>query len=599
MKTTYRKQESNTKYLLPIALIVFIVPLLVYMKLVDLSPIEMQYWTGLSNNADFFSYNKMLALITLTGLSILSSGFYFSANKYKIKKTNIYLPMAMYSVFIILSTLFAEHTNVALYGFVDRYEGMFSLLSYMILMFITINIVNDEKSIKSIIYPLIAGAVIIGIIGVFQYIGKDLFQSDFMKRLILPSEYKDQAQNIRFNFGKNTIYSTLYNTNYVGSYMVLLFPITLTLLILSKGIKKKLIMTPIAGLMFLNLLGSNSRGGILGTIFAMVVLTVMLRKQIIRNWKIVIISIVILSIGFVSINKISDGMVSNQITRLKDDIKGMFVQNDEIEDEYKMKRLIAEDNRLEIITTEETLNIEYEDSKFKFLDQDNLEIETQYDQENGIITLLNEKYEGYIFKLFANDSEPVLDLTLRGYNTKFGIENGEFKHYVMGGIMRDIKKVPSYGFEGKENIGSNRGYIWSRSIPMLKKSLILGSGPDTYAIYFPQDDFVGKFNTKVFQGVIVDKPHNLYLQIGINTGVVSLLAFLAMMIMYFIQSTKTYFNAKFDNIYETVGLAIFISICGYMVTGLFNDSVLSVATVFWILLGTGISINMKLLEDKR
>lgn len=599
MKKTYRKQESNTKYLLPIALIVFIVPLLVYMKLVDLSPIEMQYWTGLSNNADFFSYNKMLALITLTGLSILSSAFYFSANKYKIKKTNIYIPMAIYSVFIILSTLFAEHTNVALYGFVDRYEGMFSLLSYMILIFITINIVNDEKSIKSIIYSLIAGAVIIGIIGVFQYIGKDIFQSEFMKRLILPSAYKDQAQNIKFNFGKNTIYSTLYNTNYVGSYMVLLFPITLTLLILSKGIKKKLIMAPITGLMFLNLLGSNSRGGILGTIFAVVVLTVMLRKEIMKNWKIVIISIVILSIGFVSINKVSNGRVNNQINRLKNDIKGIFVQNDKTEDEYKMKELIAKDNRLEIVTTEETLNIEYEDLKFKFLDQNNLEIETQYDQENGIITLLNENYEGYIFKLFANDSEPVLDLTLRGYNTKFAIENGEFKHYVTGGIIRDINKVPSYGFEGKERLGSNRGYIWSRSIPMLKNSIILGSGPDTYAIYFPQDDFVGKFNTRVFKGVIVDKPHNLYLQIGINTGIISLLAFLAMIIMYFIQSTKTYFNAKFDNIYETVGLAIFISICGYMVTGLFNDSVVSVATVFWILLGTGISINMKLLENKR
>lgn len=598
MGKNYKNQEDNIKYILPLALIVFIVPLIVYMKLVNLSPIEIQYWTGLSNNADFFSYNKMIALIVLTGLSALSAIFYFNSNKCKIKKTNIYIPMGIYSLFIILSTLFAEYKSVALFGFVDRYEGMFTLLCYIILMFITINIINDEKSIKIVIYSLIAGAIIIGIIGAFQYIGKDIFQSDFVKRLILPDPYKDQAQNMKFNFGKNAIYSTLYNTNYVGSYMVLLFPITLTILLLFKDIKKKLIITPIAALMFLNLLGSNSRGGILGAGFAIILLIVFLRKQIIKNWKMVIVGIVILSMGFISINRISDGKAMDQITRLKDDVKGIFIQNEEMKNVYKMKELIAEDNKLEIITTEETLKIEYKNGDFIFLNQDNSEIETEYNQDNGTITLLDEKYKDYVFKLFTNNSKPVLDLTLKGYSTKFAIESEKFKYYVAGGITREITIVESYGFQGKENIGSNRGYIWSRSIPMLKKSLILGNGPDTYAIYFPQEDFVGEFNTKASQTLVIDKPHNLYLQIGINTGVISLLAFLTMMIMYIIQSIKIYFNTKFDNTYEVLGLAIFVSICGYMIIGFVNDSVVSVAPIFWILLGVGISINMELLESK-
>jgi len=569
------------------------------MKLVDLSPIEIQYWTGLSNNADFFSYNKMLALIILTGLSMLFAAFYFSANKYKIKKTKVYIPMGIYSLFIILSTLFAEHTNVALFGFVDRYEGMFSLLCYIILMFITINIINDEKSVKSIIYPLLVGAIIIGIIGALQYIGKDIFQNDFVKKLILPGQYKDQAQNMQFNFGKNTIYSTLYNTNYVGSYMVLVFPITLTLLLLSKEIKKKIIFGSISGLMFLNLLGSNSRGGILGIIFALFVLIIMLRKQIMKNWKMVIISIVILSIGFVSINKISDGKVKNQILKLTNDIKSVFIKDEkQISDGYRINELIAEDNKLKIITTNEILNIEYKDGEFKYFDQDNIEIKTSYNETNGWITSLNEEYNDYIFTVFENEGDPVLGIMIKGYRTMFTIKNEEFKYYVTNSIARDIEEVDSYGFEGKEKIGSNRGYIWSRSIPMLKKNVILGNGPDTYAIYFPQDDFVGRYNTVMQQNIIVDKPHNLYLQIGINTGVISLLVFLTIIINYFIQCIKTYFNSKLDNIYETLGLAIFVSICGYMVTGLFNDSIVSVASVFWILLGTGISINIKLAENK-
>lgn len=40
-----------------------------------------------------------------------------------------------------------------------------------------------------------------------------------------------------------------------------------------------------------------------------------------------------------------------------------------------------------------------------------------------------------------------------------------------------------------------------------------------------------------------------------------------------------------------MGAAIFLSFIGYVVAGLFNDSAVVVAPVFWALFGTGISIN--------
>jgi len=43
-----------------------------------------------------------------------------------------------------------------------------------------------------------------------------------------------------------------------------------------------------------------------------------------------------------------------------------------------------------------------------------------------------------------------------------------------------------------------------------------------------------------------------------------------------------------------VGVGIMVAFVGYAISGLFNDSVVSVAPVFWILLGMGISINLKL-----
>ncbi len=42
------------------------------------------------------------------------------------------------------------------------------------------------------------------------------------------------------------------------------------------------------------------------------------------------------------------------------------------------------------------------------------------------------------------------------------------------------------------------------------------------------------------------------------------------------------------------GLACFAAFCGYAAAGVFNDSVVSVAPVFWVLLGLGIGINIRL-----
>ena len=42
---------------------------------------------------------------------------------------------------------------------------------------------------------------------------------------------------------------------------------------------------------------------------------------------------------------------------------------------------------------------------------------------------------------------------------------------------------------------------------------------------------------------------------------------------------------------EHIGFALMISIFGYMVTGLANDSTVAVAPVFWGLLAVGIAVN--------
>ena len=91
--------------------------------------------------------------------------------------------------------------------------------------------------------------------------------------------------------------------------------------------------------------------------------------------------------------------------------------------------------------------------------------------------------------------------------------------------------------------------------------------------------------------MVVDKPHNLYLQIFMNEGGIALLAFLVMAGAYLVDSIRLYAWRKGHTLPEILGIANCLAIIGYLFAGFFNDSVVSVAPVFWILFGAGVALN--------
>ena len=75
------------------------------------------------------------------------------------------------------------------------------------------------------------------------------------------------------------------------------------------------------------------------------------------------------------------------------------------------------------------------------------------------------------------------------------------------------------------SIGSGRGYIWDCTIPIIKNHWLLGTGPDTYALYFPNTEYLNLYQNG-FHGQIITKPHSMYLQIAAQTGIPSLISVL-------------------------------------------------------------------------
>lgn len=171
---------------------------------------------------------------------------------------------------------------------------------------------------------------------------------------------------------------------------------------------------------------------------------------------------------------------------------------------------------------------------------------------------------------------------------------GVFYNNELGNTIKLDEVVPSIGWENNLAFGSGRGYIWSRTLPMMKETLLIGHGADTYCIYYPHQDYVGKYNAKWNINMIVDKPHNMYMGMWVGTGMISVLAFMAMLLIYAIQSIKLYWRIDLKSFTEYAGYGIFLGIVAFCVTGLVDDSSVSVMPMFYGLLGVGMSINIML-----
>lgn len=580
-----KREEPGIAALLPIAFILFVVPMIVYMGLTKLSPAESAIWGNDVDYPDFFNYIKSQWFMVASVIALIVFVGYLAAKKLEIKKSFIYIPTGSYALLIVLSTIFSTNRDIALKGFMARYEGMFVLLCYLACMVIVMNLVESEKQVQFLMKALIASALVIGLIGLFQLFKLDLFRSEFGKRLIIPAKYYGYVENVDFRFEESYIYSTLTNPNYVGSYMVMLIPIAVTILIYVKQIWLKAGMAALILIFTANMFGSRSRAGLVGVIVAVFLGIIVLRKYIFKK-KVIFLGITAAAIAaFLIINVSLNGLLTNRIVN---EFKILFSDDAQF---YDLKDITFEGNKVSIVGDTETLNIVLNGNLLNFYDTNGNLLDTNQttnDNNEMYVSFIDENYKGY--NITIKDS--LLVLNQKNVTIEFWLHEGGIS--LIGNnkkLVNQINKAPFIGFEGKERLGSARGYIWSRSIPMLKNSVIFGYGPDTFAVEFPQEDYIGKIRAYGTPRMIVDKPHNMYLQIAVNTGVLSLLAFLTICGAYIIESIRIYFR-KLDNSFACLaGAGIFLGICGYLTAAVFNDSIVSIAPVFWILLGTGFACN--------
>lgn len=600
LKTMNKQRVLEYILLMPLMMLIMIVPLIVRARLLELEGLELANWTGNSIQLDYFSYYKSVAVMILSYGAFILMMLLKLFNQVEIRKSLYYIPVGIYIILTGLSYAFSEDPLVSARGFIELFQGVVVLISYMLIMVYALNVVKKDWHLLALTFAFIFVGVMVFIVGFTQYFGFDLLRTSFAHYFMFPENLAFYADNIDYRFGKYTIYGTMYNSNFVGSFAALMVPFALTLYLF---VQKRLYLV-LTGLFVLMMvftgLGSNSRAGIVGVSAGLIVFVILFRARLKEKYLRTLSIFLLVIIQSVAMNVVSEGRIFGEFSKLS--LSNEWERIEEIgESRVKFNDLIFEEDRILILTEAQSIAVSYNETDGYHVEDLEGNTVPMIVDEDGTFTLEGYEFSGTINQTI-NDEDQVTQtaLLITMYHQNFAFYQGDERLMMSGtGGASEIEYPEVFSpLIGYERFASSRGYIWSRSIPLLFDQLLLGEGPGMYAISFPQHDYIGKINGLSTYSIIVDKPHNLYLQIGIETGLLSLLAFTGLFIMYTVDTLKLFLMKKIYTFRDFLGIGMFVSVISYLAAGMFNDQIVSVAPLFYVMAGLGFAVNAMVKEDR-
>lgn len=606
-----KKRNKNWIGAFLIVLILAFVPLIVSAKKYSVGLSDQLWFSSADTSYDFFLYWKSQALLLLCGVLSLYAAVKMTVSKKDMMASvdNRYLiPLGVYFLMSLLSAVLSQHRKMAVWGGYEQWEGMLTLGAYVVILFFSCCLVLGQTEIRILMYGLLAGVFILSLLGARQFLGYDFFRTTAGKAVM--NFMSDEKLNFTFNFAPGRVYATLYNPNYVGSYVALMLPVILSMISLRKRIDavlRSLLAAATAVFLVMMLFGSESVTGFIGLGAVLVLFTILMITNIKKHPKIFV------SVAAVCILAVTGAVFYNRSifeygwNKIMHPTPNHFV----------VKSMVSRGGALEICTTEDDLlrlAVEVKDGvyTYKAEDEKGIPVEAVKDGEGKSVKFLDQRFEKIQIQETSVEAEGeeqdafVVNTPSVGKSYTVAVGTSSYQNGLSQKIYRiynpfkkldRLREIPAAGFEDKMHFASRRGYIWSRTFPLLSKHLLLGSGPNTFVYEFPNDDYVGMKNVG-YDGATVTKPHNMFMQIFVQTGLLSLLAFLALYGFYFTECMRLYWKRTEYGWMERFGAGLCLGTFGYLVTGLANDSTVAVAPLYWCLLGVGIAVNRRVAKEE-
>ena len=594
-KKTRGEQKKGFRWkLLPLQFVLVLLPLILYLYMGN-SGYAVYSWNS-SEDAyvDVFLHGKMVAF-TIVGAITLVLAIYKTiklGREDRKKALCHFIPLFVYLGFVVLSTICSENITYSLSGSMDAKEPFGVLAGYVIVAFYAYLVIDGIEDLGHLTAAAVIGGAGMAVVGVLQVIGKDPLTTEFVQRMFAGKEFIETYGLLHLTFPVGQAYGTLFNPNYVGTYVAMYTPLLLIGFVMYKQIWKKAVCGfTVIGLLIM-LFASQSRTGLISVIAVAVIMIVFLGRSIWKHWYLVIPGVTFVIMSFQLFDTYRDNLLTNRL-------KQMFT----IEaSELPVRGVDTTGNGVRVLykDTEFTVMMPVSGTDYGYIVLENgKQKEVTFDENRIFAYVTLDNGEEIAIQTVSFENSYAFGLKINGRDFYFTnqLVVGNYKYInEMGRLDECI--IPDNAFPGYEKVASGRGYVWGRSIPLLKSNLVVGSGPDTFGIEFPQNDYVARYKSG-YDNIIFTRPHNFYLQMGVQTGTLSLLAFLVFYAIYFIGSFRRYCFRKFGKAEEWIGFALFLSTVGFMAAGIANDSLIVVTPVFYLLLGAGMAVNVKLCPVKK
>ncbi len=630
MKTI--QEENSTKKdiqaLLPILIALCLIPLVILTKDYQTEFSKFSWFNNTElNQIDSFEYAKGILVIIMGAIAATVIGFSEYGKIQKKKRLfehadlKVIILLAVYLIMVIISSLFSEHSNLVFHGGgYGQWQTMWVLLGYGMLFLYAYLFINSEKRGLLTIKFLMITTGILSLMGVLQTMGHNPLSWKWVQNIITS---QSSVEGIDFKEGVSNVILSFNNPNYVGPYIALILPISAAFIFLQVfDDKRKDNVAKIAGALILiglvnTLIGSSSSAGIISVLAGGILALVLIlsgifwgkqpeteektdfdeqphkksKRGLIMGLIIGLCSIaVLITVGIFSfrsslfqntINKLLEGGNDTRnvasIVNNKADELDITLRNDT---RFTLAPKVDANGQFTITA--------YDDSKKP--------INIQQTSEQGIYTLSDERFS--MITLAVNNFS-IEDQVYSGFKINdapnriswtFVFKDGKWRYYTPFGKFTRLHKVESFGFKNYQNIANRRGFIWSRTIPLMKDYWFKGIGPNAFIIAFPNDDFVGSKRVDDTT-TLVDKPHNAFLQIYIQTGGISALAYGGLWILYMIGGIRIFWRKKQYRNIDMIGLGLLVGIFAFAVSGITNDTIIGTQVIYWTLLGTGYAVN--------
>lgn len=210
-------------------------------------------------HGDVFTYYKWWMLVLVTSALVGIFLYLLMATGYVIPLSTMNFLLAIMIVALLVSAVFAPYKTLALYGMYNRHDGTVTYICYFILLFLASQISYTTKQLKYVFLALTPVLVINTILGLLGFWGYELVDKNWVKVLLFPSDL-EVVEGSRF-------ISTINHGNYVSGFAGVLISIFMTLTILSKEYKNRIIYASLSIISFALLFTSLARSGFVAFVF--------------------------------------------------------------------------------------------------------------------------------------------------------------------------------------------------------------------------------------------------------------------------------------------------------------------------------------------